>query len=411
MNINIMLTTSYKISVQMKNYGKALKTKLNPKQSKIKLLQQEIQTLKNENKELKEENKSHLKIIELLSAGHNSDNPLGNHRNYNPAQTCIISQDHSISWNPSSWNFPRTFSRPRPTDPRPNTAVSQNRFAPLSIELENTWKYNNSNDQSNYDRGTNNYIKRQSNHILQRSNANAINANKRPVICITEKYIKNFTPTTVPGNSTYSGITKHGRKICVVGDSHVKRIKRNDFNKELLHGKAFFRSFSGTNAKQLRHYIIPTLVDDKPDAIVMHVGTNDILNHANHGNVAHSIINIGLDCKNNGVNEVLISFILVKKNPNLTAIVRRFNDMLRDLCGKNGFSFICNDVITTKYLWKDVVHLQDMEYQNSKRKKRKLFALNSLLLRKSGAVYLFTVLQTSQKLSFLRKFMWLSTKL
>ena len=49
---------------------------------------------------------------------------------------------------------------PRPTDPRPNTAVSQNRFAPLSIEPENTWKYNNSNDQSNYDRGTNNYIKR-----------------------------------------------------------------------------------------------------------------------------------------------------------------------------------------------------------------------------------------------------------
>ena len=187
--------------------------------------------------------------------------------------------------------------------------------------------------------------------------------------------------------------------------SHIKRIKRNDCDKELRHGKAFFRSFSGANAKQLRHYIIPTLVDDKSDAIVIHVGKNDILNHAKHENIAHSIINIGLDCKTNGVDEVLISSILVKKNPNLTAIVSRFNDMLRDLCGKNGFSFICNDVITTKYLWKDGVHLQDMEYQNSKRKKRKLFALNSLLLRKSGAVYLLTVLQTSQKLSFLRKFM------
>ena len=48
-----MLTTSYKISVQIKNYGKALKTKLNPKQSKIKLLQQEIQTLKNEKQRIK----------------------------------------------------------------------------------------------------------------------------------------------------------------------------------------------------------------------------------------------------------------------------------------------------------------------------------------------------------------------
>ena len=90
------------------------------------------------------------------------------------------------------------------------------------------------------------------------------------------------------------------------------------------------------------------------------VGTNDIWNHANHENVAHSIINIGLDCKNNDVKEVLTSYVSVKKNRNLTAIVRRVNDMLRDLCEKNGFSFICNDVITTNYLWKDGLHLQDM---------------------------------------------------
>ena len=189
-------------------------------------------------------------------------------------------------------------------------------------------------------------------------NANAIKANKRPDICITEKYVKNFTSTTVPGNSSYSDITKHGRKICVVGDSHMKRVKRNDFNKELCHGKAFFRSFSGANVRQLCHYIIPTLIDDKPDVTVIHVGTNDILNHANHEDIARSIINIGLDCKNNGVNEVFISSILVKKNPNLTAIVCQVSDMLGDLCEKNGFSFICNDVFTTNYL--DVVHLQDM---------------------------------------------------
>ena len=41
--------------------------------------------------------------------------------------------------------------------------------------------------------------------------------------------------------------------------------------------KPFFRSFSGANAKQLRHYIIPTLIDDKPDAITIHVGTNEMI--------------------------------------------------------------------------------------------------------------------------------------
>ena len=57
---------------------------------------------------------------------------------------------------------------------------------------------------------------------------------------------------------------------------------------------------------------------------------------------------------------MLIESILVKKSPNLTSIVRRVNGILRDICEKNGFSFICNDVITTNYLWKDGVHLQEL---------------------------------------------------
>ena len=34
--------------------------------------------------------------------------------------------------------------------------------------------------------------------------------------------------------------------------------------------------------------------------------------------------------------------------------------MLRDLRVINGFCFICNDMITAKYLWKDCIHLQDL---------------------------------------------------
>ena len=144
-----------------------------------------------------------------------------------------------------------------------------------------------------------------------------------------------------------------------MSDSHVKRIRRNDFNKQLKNGKAIFRSFSNANTKQLDHYILPPLVDDKRDAVIIHVGTNDILTNANHEEIARIIIKIGLNCKNYGVNNV-ISSILVKKNPNLNALIRRVNDLLRDLCSMNGFGYICNDAITTEYLWKDGVHLQDL---------------------------------------------------
>ena len=99
----------------------------------------------------------------------------------------------------------------------------------------------------------------------------------------------NYNPPTVPGYSSYATVSKFRKKIFVVGDSHVKRIKRLDFNKELRSGKAFFRSFRCANSKQLNHYIIPTLVDDKPDVVLLHVGTNDILSNASDAELANNI--------------------------------------------------------------------------------------------------------------------------
>ena len=119
--------------------------------------------------------------------------------------------------------------------------------------------------------------------------------NKRPLVCTTENSLKNFIPFTVPGNSYYASFIKNGRKVLVVGDSHIKRIRRNYFNKEIKNGKAIFRSFSGVNTRQLDHYILPPLVDDKPDAVIIHVSTNDVLTNANHEEIARNIIKIGLN--------------------------------------------------------------------------------------------------------------------
>ena len=182
---------------------------------------------------------------------------------------------------------------------------------------------------------------------------------RRPDICVTENYIKNFIPVTIPGNRNYANISKNGRKILVLGDTHVKRIRRFDFNKEFRYIKAYFGSFSGATSKQLDHYIIPSLIDDKLDADIIHVGTNDILCNANYENISRNIIRIGSNCKSHSASDVFISLILVKKNP-LNALIRHVNDMLCDLCVINGFGFIFNDMITTKYLWKDINHLQDL---------------------------------------------------
>ena len=89
-----------------KEIGKSYENEFEYQQSKIK---QKIHTLEKENNNLKEQNKPQLKIIELLSAGHVSDTPSGKYSNYNPAQTCITNQDHSISSDSSTWSFSTKF--------------------------------------------------------------------------------------------------------------------------------------------------------------------------------------------------------------------------------------------------------------------------------------------------------------
>ena len=81
---------------------------------------------------------------------------------------------------------------------------------------------------------------------------------------------------TVPGNRSYSSTTKFGKKICVVGDSHIRRIERNAFNNSLYEGKAHLNGFSGANIKRLDHFITPTLVENRPDIVIIHIGSNDI---------------------------------------------------------------------------------------------------------------------------------------
>ena len=65
--------------------------------------------------------------------------------------------------------------------------------------------------------------------------------------------------------------------------------------------------------KQLNHYIIPSLVDDKPNAIIIHVGTNDILDKLNHKDIARNIISITINCRKYGVHDIAISSVLIKK--------------------------------------------------------------------------------------------------
>ena len=98
--------------------------------------------------------------------------------------------------------------------------------------------------------------------------------NKRLPICTIENYLKNFIPIPVPGYGDFAGIAENCHKVLVVGDSHVKRIRKNDFNKEL---KKTEKLFFDLLAVQTIGSLYPTSI--------IHVSTNDILHNANHEDI------------------------------------------------------------------------------------------------------------------------------
>ena len=145
--------------------------------------------------------------------------------------------------------------------------------------------------------------------------------NKQPEAYIANKQyeepLEQRKPLIVSGRRTYLEATKFGKKICVIGDSHLNRIKRNVFQELVNGGKTYFNVFRGTTSKRLNHYILPTLHEDHPDAVLLHISSNDTNNQTkdriNTEKLTGDIINIGKSCIDLGVKEVVKSSILLKR--------------------------------------------------------------------------------------------------
>ena len=134
--------------------------------------------------------------------------------------------------------------------------------------------------------------------------------------------------------------------MCIIGDSHLKRINKRKLKYNV--GQMFsFKCFSGANTKHLDYYVVPTLVDETPQIVVIHIGSNDIteskIKQSNLDNLAQQIIDIGLKCRSYGVHNIAISSILVRSSIRLNQVISKVNNILKVLCATNGFNFICND--------------------------------------------------------------------
>lgn len=66
--------------------------------------------------------------------------------------------------------------------------------------------------------------------------------------------------------------------------------------------------------------------------------------------IVNRIIGIVMFCGRLSVEEVMVSYILVKGNLNLTKIIRQVNDLFSEMFIANSFHHVCNDNVAREYL-------------------------------------------------------------
>ena len=125
-------------------------------------------------------------------------------------------------------------------------------------------------------------------------------------------------------------------------------------NYDISVGRAYRKYHPGATPSELAHYCLPTLINDKPDVVVIHAGTISYFNDDIH-TIANEIFNLVKVCQSHGVNDIFVSG-LTFRNRHLTK-VRELNNNLNKSKSLYGFIFINNDNILAQDICKDDLHL------------------------------------------------------
>ncbi len=107
----------------------------------------------------------------------------------------------------------------------------------------------------------------------------------------------------------------------------------------------------------MHHYVKPTL-NNSPDYLIMHVGTNDLKQNSPH-QISMSIANLGQEINRKYPTTKLIISELITRNddPQINTKVKQVNTKLLQVCTNNNWGHISHKNIVGKHLNPYGVHL------------------------------------------------------
>ena len=150
-----------------------------------------------------------------------------------------------------------------------------------------------------------------------------------------EDKIRGNTSNYKKRNNSISKIKK--RAVVILGDSIVKNVNGRQLSKSLSNEKVSVKSFPGATTKQMSTYVKPTL-EEKPDTIILHMGTNDLRSEDEPDKIANYIVDVAVACKQTGC-EVIISALL-PRGDKFSDKAKEVNDNLKELCLSKSISLM-----------------------------------------------------------------------
>ena len=335
-------------------------------------LEKENQSLKDENYCLK------LKILELSKIIENQQKKLN--FDISSAQAQILNPQcapqstvpHNTLRESDGWKFQRSGARPR-QQPTPTSFVTQNRFNVLATEEENviptdsfgmnfnisqpfavsqtfTKSKNSKNEhsaknQKNLVPGERSYAQ-----VSQREaqHAEGLGASKAPL---------QQRDSRSRDSQTNRRDNQANRKptVSIVGDSMLRRLRKQDVNREASHIKTFIKTFPGATIEHMQSYLEPT-ISMSPDGVIILCGTNNLKKEP-PDITANKLIDLAVSTKRK-VRQVAVSSIIHRGDSKELEMKRRQVNRLVEIgLSGTGIEFITHDNIDETHLDEWGLHL------------------------------------------------------
>ena len=183
---------------------------------------------------------------------------------------------------------------------------------------------------------------------------------RRPIICCTESHLNNFQPIR-PGRSTYARAARDGRKVLVLSDSMCQRIRKHEFNNFLKNGAAKIKCYPGDTPNHLHNNVIPHLIEECPNTLVIHAGTNSLQdNTRSPEQISDEVLSIGATARKLGVESIIVTGLIIRKNGrDIDNKRRKVNEHLRSKSSNNNFTYVSNNNISMNDICGDRIHLEE----------------------------------------------------